>query len=530
MQRDSVWSALQQPWDLIIIGGGITGAGILRLAAGAGLRALLLEARDFSSGTSSRSSKLVHGGFRYLRNRQFSVTAESVREREWLLREARCLVSPLSFLLPNYDLYHIPDRELGLGVLIYDLLAPKWQHQTLSPAALRQRCPLLNPAGLIAAHRYVDAQVDDSRLVIRELREAERTGALALNYAPVEDLLRAADGRVCGVRVRDAAHPAGRTLELNACVVINAAGPDCDALRAHLKHAPPRLRKQRGSHLVFAHDRLPLSEAITLFHPRDRRAMFVLPWEGATVVGTTDLDHDPALEAGGTEPFAAAAEIEYILAAVQHLFPAQEITAADIVSSFAGLRPIIRSGDMHPSKASRAHQVWDEDGLITITGGKLTTFRIMARAALRAAAPRLNCNPLNLRRPVFFDPLPVEACLDPGLSFDDAAYLAGRYAADTPALLAAAAPAELAPIDSALPSRAAELRWAARSEAVVHLDDLLLRRVRLGLLLPNGAADHLPGLRPLIQPELGWDDRRWAAETQRYQTIWQRFYAPHPEG
>jgi len=524
--RSATWNALDRPWDVIIIGGGITGAGVLRAAARAGLSALLLEAADFASGTSSRSSKLVHGGLRYLYNRQYDVTRESVREREWLLKAAPALVTKSAFTIPVYSSYKVKPRIFGIGIAIYDLFAHKWDHQSLSSSQILRDHPGLQPARLLGGYRYYDAEVDDSRLVLRVLMEAAASGATALNYARVESLLRDASGRVCGVAVRDcAAQGQGATFELRSRVVVNATGPFSDDLRLPLG-LPARLRQLRGSHLVFSADRFPVSEALTIFHPRDKRAMFVIPWEGVTMVGTTDIDHDPAVQCA-PEPFCSQTETKYILEAANALFPSLNLTTADIISSFAGLRPIIRGSAENPSKESRAHAVWNEHGLITITGGKLTTFRIMASDALRAVLTALGRRTAVPPRSSFFNPLPRG--MTTPLSPSELTYLSGRYGAATPDLLEAALPDELTNI-STLPNLWAELRWAARAEAVNHLDDLLLRRVRLGLLLGEGLRVHMPRVHSIVQPELNWDDTRWQREEEAYWQVWQACYSAAPGG
>jgi glycerol-3-phosphate dehydrogenase len=523
--RTRIWSQLDQEWDLIIIGGGITGAGILREATLHGQRALLVEARDFSFGTSSRSSKLVHGGFRYLRNRQFGVTHESVREREWLLKEARHLVTELPFIFPRYNTQHTPNWQLQVGVMIYDLMAPKWNHCKYSPAQLMEQCPQIKSEGLLGGYQFYDAKMDDSRLVLRVLREAYALGGVALNYARARQLLRSRGGTVCGIVLEDTSTSKRPAVEVRAKVVINAAGPWSDEVRSHVG-APPHLRKLRGSHLVFPYALYPLHQAVTILHPRDNRTMFAIPWEGTTIFGTTDLDHLPEMDQG--EPYATSAEIDYILEAVQANFPRVKAGRDQILSTFAGLRPIINTGKANPSKESRAHAVLDENGLVTITGGKLTTFRIMAQEALQHAAPRLPGQPKFKSRLRLFNSLPRELP-KAALTHGQAVYLLGRYGEETVDLLASVRQEEMAPIES-LPNVWAELRWAARNEAVVHLDDLLLRRVRLGLLLPNGGMGQMERIRRTVQAELGWDDRRWKQEIADYQRNWQRFYSPSPQG
>lgn len=522
--RETVWAGLDQPRDVIIIGGGITGAGILHLASQAGLRALLLEANDFAFGTSSRSSKLVHGGFRYLRNRQYKITRESVQERQWLLHEAKGLVTPLRFVMPTYHWHRTPAWQLGLGVVIYDLMAPKWRHRAYTARQLLDECPQINPEELSGGYQYCDASVDDSRLVLRILRDAVQLGGTALNYASVESLLRTRDGQVRGVQVCDQGGGQGRMVEVEARVVINAAGPWCDELRYQLG-APPRLRKLRGSHLVFPFEKLPLRQAITLFHRRDNRALFIVPWEGVSLIGTTDVDHDPRWEGNLAEPCASAAEIEYLLEALTQTLPGLDLTADDVLSTFSGLRPVIRSGQADPSRESRAHAVWQEDGLLTITGGKLTTFRVMAREALRAAQPRLPKEAKFPRRARWF--IPPQEVPPSGLEPEALARLAGRYGAELASFLNSARPEELERVEG-LPTLWAELRWSACNEDVLHLDDLLLRRVRLGVLLPQGGLGQMERIRAIVQPELGWSEERWQREAAAYAERWRRYYSPDP--
>lgn len=527
VNREQIWDQIEQEWDLIVIGGGITGAGVLREAVNAGLRCLLLEANDFSFGTSSRSSKLVHGGFRYMRSGQFDVTRASVREREWLLRAAPGLVKPLPFILPNYTSYHTPNWQFGIGVILYDLFGRKWKHHSLSPQQVQRLLPALREKGLLRAYRYQDAIVDDSRLVLRVLQEAVQAGGRALNYARVETLLRDCLGKVCGVVVHDESGSKGRTIAVRAKAVINATGPWTDHLR-ELLDLPTRIRQTRGGHLVFPRERLPLDQAITIMHPGDQRAMFAIPWESVCMVGTTDLDHEQGLG----EPYTSQEEIEYILKAIQKTLPSLGIEFSDVIASFAGVRPIVSSGAADPSAESRAHVVWEEDGLLTITGGKLTTFRVMASSVLEAARARFaghalpgKGHPFSSGKPLF-NPLPeIEA--GEGIDPQTLVYLLGRHGERTPDLFSAASEGELEAIET-LPNPWAELRWAARSEAVVHLDDLLLRRVRLGVQMPGGGMHLLERIRRIVQPELGWPDARWQCEVNRYREIWQLYYSPSP--
>lgn len=519
--RTDTWKQLSEPWDLLVIGGGITGAGVLRQAVHAGLKALLVDANDFSFGTSSKSSKMIHGGFRYLANKQYSVTRESVREREWMLKEAPGLVTKIGYYLPVYSSYPFTLSAFRQGVIIYDLLAPKWDHHTVDTGRLQAEFPGLNGAGLTGGMLYYDAGMDDSRLVIRVLREACHEGGAVLNYTRAESLLRRADGTVCGAVLRSAD---GRTAEVQAKVVINACGPWSDELRAEVG-GEGHIRKLRGSHLVFARNRFPAREAISLLHPRDKRSLFVLPFEGTTLVGTTDLDHPKSLEEGFAEPFATNEEISYLLEAANFLFPNLALTNADILSTFSGVRPTLQNGASDaPSKVSRRHALFQEQGLITITGGKYTIFRIMARQALEAALAQMGQSPSIPKRRIFEKvDMSVLDSLDPVTAH----YLGGRHGLETRGLLSIAQAGENDQIQP-LQNTWAELRWAAREEGMLHLSDLLLRRVRLGLLLPDAASGVMGRVRTIVQSEMGWSDAVWQRELSDYHATWKKYYSPNP--
>jgi len=517
--RDKVWSELDQPWDLLIIGGGITGAGILRQAAHAKLRALLVEADDFASGTSSRSSKLVHGGLRYLKNAQFRVTLESVREREYLVKQGRGLVSRLGFLYACLDGDAFPGWVFGAGLVIYDLMAKQWSHRSYDAYDMRGLCPPLTTSALRGGYRYFDANTDDARLVLRLLRESVSDGAQALNYARVDSLLRTQNGQVCGAVLRDTSGETERQREVLAKVVVNATGAWADTLRGEIQRKP-RLRPIRGSHLVLPFHRLPLARSISFLHPRDGRPVFALPWEGAIVFGTTDVDHGSNLQ---TDPSISSAEAEYLLSGLQSVFPEQELTSNDVISTYSGLRPVVNTGKANPSKESREHAIWDENGLLTVSGGKLTTFRIMARDALKAVRKHLGHIPFDPDTPVL-DSFPPEAesqFAETKLPPAGQLRLLARYGIQSAQTFLADESHETIPNTSYLWS---ELRQAARAEGVIHLDDLLLRRVRLGLLAPNGGTDLLPRIRALVQPELGWDDVRWEKEEREYVALWNASY------
>lgn len=512
-----------EEWDLVIVGGGITGAGILREATRLNLRALLVEQRDFAWGTSSRSSKLVHGGLRYLKTGQVALTRASVQGREQLLAEGAGLIDPLGFLLAQYEDDGAGAGRLvyGAGLTIYDLMAQQWSHRYYSPQDFQMMAPYIAPTGLRGGFQYQDAQTDDARLVLRVLREAADDGGVALNYVRAEQLLFDGTDDPTGLRLRNV--PDGSTVEVRARVIINATGAWADALRKQVG-GEAHIRPLRGSHLIFPAWRFPLAQAVSFMHPIDGRPVFAFPWEGVTLVGTTDVDCPPPLDA---DPSITADEVAYLLAAVAGHFPALNLTHEDVMATFAGIRPVIGSGKDDPSDESRDHVIWSESGLLTVTGGKLTTFRQVARQALEAVCaciddPDTEAGKSRLARLHEDTPILRAAAedapeLEP-LPPDVRQRLLGRYGADAVALAAAAPPGELEPI-AGTPALWAELRWAARAEAVVHLDDLLLRRVRVGLLLPQGGMSHLPPIRRIVQPELGWDDARWEAEEGAYRTL-----------
>ncbi|MBI3283856.1 MAG: glycerol-3-phosphate dehydrogenase/oxidase [Burkholderiales bacterium] len=518
--REQAVARLGQEWDIVIIGGGITGAGILLEASRRGLKALLVEQRDFAWGTSSRSSKLVHGGLRYVREGKLLLTRDSVQERQNLMREAAGLVDAQSFAFADYR-GRKPGRWLfSLGLVIYDLMAGQRARHYYPADEFLMLAPHIGRNGLNGGLCYADAKTDDARLVLRVLQEAQSAGGVAINYMAARRLLRK-DGKVGGVELDDAV--GGDLHRISAKVVISATGAWADGLRGQ-QGAAPKLRPLRGSHLVLPAWRLPVAQAISLMHPSDGRPVFVFPWEGATLVGTTDVDHAADLR---QEASITAEEVDYLMAALAYQFPQAQLTPDDILATYAGVRPVIDTGQSDPSKEGRDHAVWLEHGLLTVTGGKLTTFRLIALDALKHVAPLLPHWRDKLQRMPIFGPAPALPA-DVALTTQQRQRLQGRYGRHACALLAAAQPGELETIAGS-ETLWVELRWAARSEAVLHLEDLLLRRTRLGLLLRGGGAAILPRLRAICQPELGWSDARWESEQAAYLRLWQQHYSLPPD-
>ncbi|HZZ00535.1 MAG TPA: glycerol-3-phosphate dehydrogenase/oxidase [Candidatus Baltobacteraceae bacterium] len=495
--RAAAWDALiaGSPYDVLVIGGGVTGAAVAFEASRRGLRAALVERGDFASGTSSRSSKLVHGGLRYLKEGRIGLTRESVREREQLLRGAPGLVDPIPFVMPHYRGRKPGRATLAAGLWLYDALAGGRHHDYFDRENTLALVPPLDGANLRGAHRYRDATTDDARLVLRLIAQASAKGAVVLNYASATPQL---DGdSVAGARVRDTFGE--RDASVVAKAVIAAGGVFADELRASVG-AETRLRPLRGSHLIFAAWRFPLACAVAFEHPADGRPVFAYPWQGATLAGTTDIDHHDDL---ANEPSITGDELAYLLDAMRFQFPSLELEARDVVATYAGVRPVVDGSGGAPSKLSRDHVVWSERGLITITGGKLTTFRPMALDALAAAADKLPQFDRSLK-PVF---------TVPGKYGD----LAGRFAGE-------AAQGELERVGST-PFTWADLRWSARHEQTARLDDLLLRRTRLGLLLRDGGAKYLDRIGAICRDELRWDQARWSVEAQRYAVLWRKHYS-----
>jgi glycerol-3-phosphate dehydrogenase len=531
--REEIWQAIEttQPsWDLLVIGGGITGAGIFREATRLGYRALLVDQRDFAWGTSSRSSKLVHGGFRYLKEGKVGLTRASVGEREQLMQEGPGLIDPLGFLMTIYKGDNPGKWAMKMGLTIYDLLALRWNHDTYNPQDFQMLAPHIAQNELVCGFRYGDAQTDDARLVIRLIKEGVAQGGTAINYIKAIELLWKEDTltghpQVAGAVLQD--QITGRQVGVSARVVINASGAWADSLRAKAG-ATPRIRPLRGSHLIFSSWRVPVAQAITMWHPLDGRPVFIFPWEGITLVGTTDVDHDKNLD---EEPSISPEETAYLMAAVEALFPGLNLTLDDVVASFAGVRPVIGSGKLKPSQESREHVLWEENGLLTVTGGKLTTFRLVAHEALKEVSHRLPDSPKPDDNMPVLDSVGLEVLAGvrtidnqiPNLDEDQQRRLVGRYGAEAPALIAAARQSELTPIPGTQ-AFWAELRWAARAEGVIHLDDLLLRRVRLGLLLPKGGLKEMRAIRGICQAELGWNHTRWEAEQSRYLQLWNEHF------
>ncbi|GAB6154183.1 glycerol-3-phosphate dehydrogenase/oxidase [Desulfosporosinus burensis] len=462
---------------------------------------------------------MVHGGLRYLGQGQIRTTWHSVREREKLLRDYAGMVESMGFLVPYYQNDRFTPYLLGAGLTVYDLMAFRYDHSQLDTVSFGMQVPALDRQELTGGVRFRDARTDDARLVLRVIQEGVSLGGIALNYVKVEEVCKDKTGRVQGVTLRD--EVSKKNIELRGQLVINATGVWADELRSQMDRSP-RMRRLRGSHLIFQSWRFPLSQAVSFFHPADNRSVYVLPWEGITLVGTTDVDHDQSL---AEEPHISKSEGQYLLEGVRKNFPSLNLTAKDIISTFSGVRPVINTGKTNPSKESRDHVIWNDNGLVTVTGGKMTTFSLLARETLNKVRKHIhtpqtakgNSHQMSKRA----DRLIID-------NQDGVLYqrIVGRYGYNNVTDMLQQANEREREVIPGTDIMWAELSWAARHEGVVHLEDLLLRRVRLGLLVPNGGAEMVQRIREIVQPELGWDDTKWEHEQTNYLELWRSAYSP----
>lgn len=525
--------------DVLIIGGGIVGCGAARDAAMRGLKVGLVEASDIASGTSSRSSKLVHGGLRYLEQGEFSLVFEAVSERRVLMDIAPHLVNPLGFVFPVYKRSRRGVFTVNLGMWLYDGLSlfrsPKI-HRNLSSADVAKEEPALDQVDLKGAPLYYDCSTDDARLTLENALDAQAEGAEIYTWTKMVGLRRDAAGRVSGARVRDML--SGEERDIDARVVINATGPWSDTVRQGPK---PLLRTTKGVHIVVERTRLPVNNAVVCFHPTDGRVLFAIPWGDRTYVGTTDTDYvgDPA------DVAADAADVRYLLDAANVYFPGSKLVEADVISTWAGLRPLI-SSEGSESSVSREHEIMvGSDGLITIAGGKLTTYRKMAKevvsqavALLRLTAMATKGNPTSPGeyREAHTSRKPLPGALG-WPEDDDVARVvkqicaAGPVDAETGRLFAntygmrgveVAASIKAKPeLGAALvpgrPERLAQVDFAVEHELAKTVRDVLIRRTQLyyrdldqGLGATDAVVERMAKL-------LGWDEARKTEEVLAWQ-------------
>ncbi|MDR0788253.1 MAG: glycerol-3-phosphate dehydrogenase/oxidase [Gemmatimonadota bacterium] len=527
----------EEVFDLLVVGGGITGSGIARDASGRGLKVALVDAGDIGGATSSRSSRLVHGGLRYLETFEFGLVFEALRERRRLLELAPHLVHPLPFLFPVFrgDDPGLP--KLAAGMLLYEglsLFRSPGRQRFLTRGAALEIEPKLRAMGLVGGALYHDAQVDDARLTLSVARGAHESGAVLISHAGVKCFDRGPD-QVTTVTIEDRLNTG--TFRTRARLVLNAAGPWSDRVRQLADpSATPRLRTTKGVHLLFDRERIGNRNAIIFRSVIDDRVMFVLPWGRFTYVGTTDteFDGDPA------DVVADASDIRYLLDSANHIYPDARLTAEDIVSSWAGVRPLLAPAEESGAsvdETSREHAIWrDPSGLLNVAGGKLTTFREMAAEAASVAAGILK-GEYGISSGDFhteFAPIPGapelgvprlladldEAAKDLGLPEDTLKHLIGRYGKNASALIALirSEPSLGDPILPELDYLMAESVYAVQSEWALTLEDVMRRRLQLFYEARDGglsvAARVAAQIGPL--PELRWDAVEIKAQIDRY--------------
>jgi glycerol-3-phosphate dehydrogenase len=498
----------REPWDMIVVGGGATGVGVAVDAAARGFDVLLLEQSDFGKGTSSRSTKLVHGGVRYLEQGNLALVMEALRERGLLRRNAPHLVHDLVFIVPRYQWWE--GIIYGMGLKAYNLLSGKYRFgpsQVLSREATLAQLPNLQPVGLRGGVIYHDGQFDDARLLINLAATAAEQGATLVNYVQVTALSQTAGGKIDGVRALDLEN--GQELQARARIVINATGAFCDNVRRLANpQAAALVAPSQGIHLVIPRAFLPGDTALMVPHTSDGRVMFAIPWHGHTLVGTTDT----AIGDVTAEPVPQQREIDFLLeTAGRYLDKAP--THSDILSMFAGIRPLVRRANAKNTAAlSRDHTLHvDPGGLLTITGGKWTTYRNMAEDCVNQAIALAH--------------LPRRRCLTRSLNIHGFHQHAARfgslevYGADAPAIqdLILGDPRLGEPLHADLPCRGAEVVWATRQEMARTVEDVLARRTRALFLNVRAAVAMAPGVAALMADELGRDASWQVAQVMMFE-------------
>jgi glycerol-3-phosphate dehydrogenase len=543
ISRNDALQALQEhPFDVVVVGGGITGAGVALDAASRGYSVALLERDDFGQGTSSRSSKMVHGGLRYLQNFDLGLVREALLERQLLVRLAPHLVYPTPFLVPALG-EERRNRRIGIGLNMYDVMATSrigrgrsqrsehsrepdyWapdRHRTISGDEAAELIPALEPMEPSSAYLFYDCQTDDVRLVLTVLGEAERFGAVVLNGAEVAEVLDEG-GRASGVAFREA--ETGRRIDVRAANVVNATGVWADRIRTDellTEEEIPKIRPSRGTHVTISTEQLEIGTAACIVPAGGDRTIFALPWYGRVLVGTTDNDYEGDIE--HVPP--SGDDVEYLLDALNVYF-GTKLGPEDLTGAYAGVRPLISSGD--PKKSvdiSRKAELYEtSSGMLTITGGKLTTFRRMAAQVVDRITERdgreAECRTDDIPLGMAARPEDLETSV--GLPDGATDQLAFRYGHAARALLdlCEERPELAEPIVPDRPDVLAEVVIAARREQARSVADVLLRRTRLGLLAAPELRDRgaVESVARLLGEELGWSEARVAEEVEGWTRI-----------
>jgi glycerol-3-phosphate dehydrogenase len=531
-RRHDLGALAAERFDVLVVGGGIVGCGAVLDATSRGLRAALVEREDIAVGTSSRSSRLIHGGLRYLEQFRIGLVREALAERSRLLRLAPHLVRIEPLLFPLYGHPVVTRAFYESGMTLYDVLGARrdggW-HQHLSTAETLERTPNLRRAGLRGSLVYHDGVEDDARYALAVARTGQREGATVMTRATAEGLIEDA-GRVVGARVRDGV--GGEVIEVRARTVVDARGVWAADPSAPMSGGSTAIVPSRGAHLVVRRDRIPSSVGLTIRVPG--KVVFLVPWPDHWLIGTTDAPYHGPID----RPTAGADEVDELLAAVNRVLEV-DLTRSDVLGTYAGLRPLIAPSGGSTVTASREHRVVVEaNGLVRVGGGKYTTYRIMARDAIDAVIRELGVEPkerpsgtatltlVGAAERSDLDALASRVGADHGLTQAAAARLVDRHGTEAAAVAAVgAAEGLLAPLGPGVDHLEAEVAWAAREEMAQSLDDVLARRMRLVQQLPDRAASIVPRVAEILGRELGWDAARRDRESAAFLVSARREYA-----
>jgi glycerol-3-phosphate dehydrogenase len=527
---DALRRLADESFDVLVIGGGVTGAGVALDAASRGLKTALVEKSDFASGTSSKSSKMVHGGLRYLQQREIRLVYENLAERQRLLDNAPHLVAPLPFLIPLFGRDGVVSKTLARSyssaLWMYDLTGG-WRigerHHEVSRQEALEHLPTLNTDHLVAGFLYFDARADDARLTLTLARTAAiEYGAAVANYTPVVQLGTSA-GAARGARVQPDPTDPSSAFDIRARVVVNATGVWADDVRSLDEGTHPKsIRPAKGVHVTVPADRLPCDIAAVIPVPKDKRSIFVVPWPGTDLVylGTTDTDYTGPLD----DPACTPEDVDYLIEAANNITTSR-LTRADVTGVWAGLRPLLAPGAGHVSERtadlSRRHTVMtSSDGVVTVTGGKLTTYRKMAQDTVDAVVRELGESPRRRRCVTKHLPLlgATTKTRDPVSMAQPHARLLNRYGSESPHVLALGddRPELLEPAVAGLPYTRAELVYAAREEMAQTLDDVLSRRTRAMIQRAQPTMAAAPALAELLAADMGWSASEAAEQAARF--------------
>jgi len=513
----------QEKFDIVIVGGGINGAGVARDAALRGLKVALVEASDFASGTSSRSSKLIHGGIRYLENMEFNLVFEALNERTKLFEIAPHLVHHLRFMIPLYENSRVGMFKMGLGMWLYDALslfqAPEF-HERLNAQGSLKRMPILKPEGLKGSFVYSDAYMDDDRLVHETLRSAHERGAVCANFVKATGLKFSADNRVESLQVVD--QRTQKSFSIQARHIVGSVGPWTDEMgQSFFKDWAKCLRPTKGIHLTFTKDRLPLTSAVVMAAEKSERIVFGIPRHEMVIIGTTDTD----FQLSPDQVLADSQDVKYLLEIVNAYFPGARLQKDDIVSSYAGVRPLVQDDAHHESKTSREHRIWqDPRGLTYVAGGKYTTYRLMSQQIVERVleafpiADRVRFGNGDSNQPLnpyvesekyrqIFHQVPSLADYFKRTE-DEVHWLAERYGAEVVPILERGRNLEGV--------WEVEAQQAIRTTMCLNLTDFMTRRVPLFLALPEHGLEFVDKISQIFSQELGWSDSQRKSQIESY--------------